>query len=70
MLAEVFGQRGEAVTEGPETIGELAFVISLVDVDVPPTEAGKGEPDVLVLSGQVSSRVREEIPSWRRMASS
>jgi hypothetical protein len=70
MLAEVFGQRGEAVTERPETIGELAFLISLVDVGVPAAEAGKGEPDVLVLSGQVSSRVREETPSWRRMASS
>jgi hypothetical protein len=35
MLAEVFGQRGEAVTERPETIGELAFLIPLVNVGVP-----------------------------------
>jgi hypothetical protein len=69
-LPRSLAQRGEAVTERPETIGELAFLISLVDVGVPAAEAGKGEPDVLVLSGQVSSRVREETPSWRRMASS
>jgi hypothetical protein len=53
VLVEPLGQRGEAVAQRSETIGELAFLAPLIDVGVPAAEAGKGESDVPVLPDQM-----------------
>src|SRR6266851_8921744 len=46
--AEVLRQRGEALAERAQPVGELAVMAALADMGVPPAEADKGESDVVV----------------------